>query len=108
MRVIDNGRGHVFGKVTQLIPEMGWIMAFLVYWGYAKPSPLVIVIVGSIMFGLVWFFGWGYTYLKIDIVQQLVTRDRDIIVRETHSMCKIMFKEKGFDFEKDIKGEKNG
>jgi hypothetical protein len=88
MRLMDMGRGQVFGKVTQLFTEAGFFLLILDKLGYAKLSILqmILLCIGGMI--LVWIAGWVFVYLKLDITQQILTRYRDIMFKELHDTIK--------------------
>lgn len=82
LRLIDIGRGKVFGKFTQMLPEMGWIVAGLSFFKIIRPELIVVVWIGCIGFSLVWFGGWLYCYYRIDIIEQILSRYRDVMFKD--------------------------
>lgn len=94
LRLIDIGRGKVIGKVTQLVPEMGWIFAGLAFFGVVQPKPINLLWLTLSGFGLVWLGGWIYTYFNIDKVEMVLQRYRDPMFKQMHKVVNNMVKDK--------------
>lgn len=88
MRLMDMGRGQVFGKVTQLFQESALLLLVIDKLGYANltvPTIAIFALFGSI---LVWFSGWCYVMLKQDIVQAVLGRHRDVMFKDIYDLIK--------------------
>jgi len=88
LRLIDTGRGKVVGKVTQLVPEMGWIFAGLAYFNIVNPSPKALLILTVCGFGTVWLCGLIYILFNIDRIEAVLNRYRDPMFKDMHDMIK--------------------
>lgn len=88
LRLIDYGRGKVIGKVTQLVPEMGWIFAGLAYFGIVQPKPINLLWLAIAGFTLVWFCGWVYNLYEIDKIEQVLNRHRDPMFKTIYNKIK--------------------
>lgn len=87
MRLMDMGRGHVVGKVTQLIPEYGIAILLLDKWGIPLTMNQTLMFF-IIMMCTVWLLGWCYVMLKQDVVQAILNRYRDVMFKDIYDRVK--------------------
>ena len=82
------GRGQVFGKVTQLFSESALLLLVIDKLGYGNLTGIQIIMLSLIGAFLLWFGGWLYVIFKMDIVQTILNRDRDVLFRDMHRWLK--------------------
>lgn len=88
MYLIDTGRGHVFGKVTQLFSETALLLLVIDKAGYKDLTVTLIIILSISGAFLIWFSGWLYTLFNLDKVRIILNRQRDIMFKEIHDKIK--------------------
>lgn len=88
MYVMDMGRGQVFGKVTQLFGEATLLVLALDKVGYVNLTIMQILLFSMLSVIVVWFGGWVYIMLKMDIVRVILNRERDVVIKDIYDMIK--------------------
>ena len=83
---MDLGRGKVIGKFTQLFQETSLLLLVLDKVAVVQLTIAQIVSIAVIGTIVVWFTGWLYMILKMDVVSQILKRYRDVMFRNIHDM----------------------
>lgn len=92
MRLLDTGRGSIYGKFTQPLMELSWIMLLADKLGYANLTITQIAVFTIVAIVVIWFSGWLYVMYELDIVQQILMRYRDVMFKDMYERMKEMKK----------------
>ena len=84
MYLMDQGRGKVIGKVTQLFPEMTLFVMVLDKLGYVDLTMTKIIGITCIGMFSVWFCGWCYIMLGMDKIGHIMHRYRDVMFKSIY------------------------
>ena len=86
--LLELGRGHIIGKFTQLLPELGVFILILDKVGIVNLDlwQMAIIII-SAMLGL-WFMGWMYQYIGMDQIYNIMSINRNPMMKDIYDKNK--------------------
>ena len=87
-RLFNMGMGKVLGKFTQLFKDFSWGLLIIDKLDYVNLSVKTMIVLCITFPLLIWFLGWLYVVGRIDVVEQILLRDRDVLFREMHEILK--------------------
>jgi len=78
------GRGQIVGRITNMIPEFGWIIVFIekfTGYNFSILGIITFVLASSFVF---WILGFWYMNHSLDEIDQQVSAERNILLRDIH------------------------
>lgn len=82
--IINVGKGNVIGRFTSLIPEFGWIIAFLELYTPIHFNWFSILMTILCAYAISWIIGWFWITFNLDKIEGQVSQERNVLLDEIH------------------------
>ncbi len=78
------GKDKVIGRPFTFVPELAGIYILLKFSGIYSPSKAIVGVAIGLFVLLSWVSGYVYSRMDLDRVEQLVSSERNMLLKEIH------------------------